>query len=81
MFTLTVGAVNGFTGPVALTCSGGPANSTCALAATVTVSGASATTKATVTVAAGTARGSYPMTFTATAGGVTRSTTATLVVK
>jgi hypothetical protein len=80
-FTLTVGAVNGFTGPVALTCTGGPANSTCAVAATITVSGASATTKATVTVATGTPSGSYTMTFTASSGGLMRSTTATLVVK
>jgi trimeric autotransporter adhesin len=80
-FTLTVDAVNGFSGTVSLSCAGGPAGSTCNVSpSSVTLAGATTTTaKATVTVPTGTVPGNYPVTFTAGSGGATRSTTATVV--
>jgi hypothetical protein len=81
-YAITVTAVNGLKGPVFLGCIGGPPNSTCAVSPNpVSVSGPTATSKATVTIPAGASSGTYVLTFTATFGNVTRSTTASLVVR
>jgi trimeric autotransporter adhesin len=81
-YTITVTAVNGLKGPVFLGCIGGPPNSTCAVSPNpVNVSGPTATSKATVTVPAGVSSGTYVLTFTASFGNVTRSTTASLIVR
>jgi hypothetical protein len=52
-FTVTVAALNGFTTPVALTCTGAPANSTCTLSPTsVTPSASGATSSGSVVTVA-----------------------------
>jgi hypothetical protein len=72
----------GFTGPVAMSCAGGPPNSTCtASPASVTLAGPTAETKVTVTVPNGAAPGTYTITFSGTFGGVTRLAAAKLIVK
>ena len=81
-YTVTVTPQNGFTGAVSLGCNGGPANTTCAMApASVTLSGAAATSKATFTLPSNAPAGSYTVNMTGQFGTVTRSTTATLIVK
>ena len=80
-FNLSLSAVNGFTGTVALTCAGGPPNAGCAvLPSSISLSGA-ATAKATVTLPNNAAPGAYTITFNAASGGVTRLATATLNVQ
>jgi hypothetical protein len=67
---------------VALTCSGGPANTTCAVSpSSVNLAGGTATTKATVSLPNGVNVGTYTITFTGGFGSATRSTTASLTVK
>jgi hypothetical protein len=80
-YTLTLTAVNGFTGTVSLACAGGPPNTTCAVSPNpVNVSGSTAKPKATVTVPVGAPAGSYTITFTASFAGTTRTATASLMV-
>src|SRR5579859_3347458 len=73
--TVTVSALNGFTGTVALSVNGVPSGATASFNPTsVTGSGSS-----TVTIATGTAAtGTYTLTITGTSGGLTHSTTVTL---
>jgi hypothetical protein len=79
--TLSLSALNGFTGTVALTCAGGPPNAACAVSpASISLSGA-ATAKATVTLPNNAPAGAYTITFNAVSGGATRSATATVTVQ
>ena len=79
-YIVTVTGVNGFAGTVALSCSGGPANTTCAmLPQSLTLPSATTTSKATVTLPAGAGGGTHVITFSGSFGGVTRTATATLV--
>jgi hypothetical protein len=81
-FTVAVAAFNGFTGMVSLSCSGGPATTTCGiLPASIVLPGATTTAKANVTVPAGAPRGTYPITFTGKVGSITRSVAASLTLK
>jgi beta-glucanase (GH16 family)/uncharacterized membrane protein len=77
-YTVTVGALNGFTGTVALSAAGLPSGATASFSpGSVTGSG---TSTATITTAAGTPTGSSTITFTGTSGTLTRSATATLTI-
>lgn len=80
-YVVTVTGLNGFAGTVALTCSGGPANTTCAMSPqSLTLPSATTTSKATVTLPAGTVPGgTYVISFTGSFGGVNREVKATLV--
>ena len=81
-FTIAATALNGFTGAVALGCSGGPAGTACALTPTsLSLSGDTLKAKASVTVPPGSPIGPYTITFTGTFGGVSRTATATLTLK
>lgn len=78
-YTITVGALNGFTGTVALSATGMPSGTTAAFnPATITGSGNSTLTLAT---AASTPTGTYTVNVTGTSGGTTRSTHVTLTVQ
>jgi hypothetical protein len=77
-YTVTVTAVNGFTGTVGLSASGLPAGATATFnPASVTGSGTSSLGVATT---ASTPPGSYPITITGTSGTLTHTTVVTLVV-
>jgi hypothetical protein len=79
-YVLTATGVNGFAGTVALGCSGGPSNTTCAMSPqSLTLPSATTTSKATVTLPPGAGAGTYVITFRGSFGGVTRTVTATLV--
>ncbi len=81
-YALTVTGVNASGTPISLGCSGGPQNSTCAVnPASLTLTGATAAAKATVTLPNGVSRGTYQITFTGSSGGIVRSATASLTVK
>jgi subtilisin family serine protease len=76
--TVSVTALNGFTGTVGLTVSGAPSGVTATFSpASVTGSGSSTLT---VTASASSAAGSYPLTVTGASGGLVHSTVLTLVV-
>jgi hypothetical protein len=77
-YTVNIGAVNGFTGPVTLSASGLPAGVTASFSpASITTSGSSTMT---VTTTSGTATGSSTVTITGTAGSLTNSASVTLIV-
>jgi len=77
-FSATIGAVDGFTGSVALSVSGLPDGVAGTFSKTsITNSGSSTLT---VTTPATTAPGTYPLTITAVSGGVTRTIAVTLIV-
>ena len=83
-FTLTVAPVSGFTGTVAVTCPSVPATFSCTLSPTsVTLSGSSKTSTATVKTGVGgtTAKGTYKLTLTGTSSPLTHSTTASVTVR
>jgi hypothetical protein len=81
-YSLNVAALNGFTGALSLSCSGGAVNTTCAVSpSSVTLSGPTVKAKATLTLPVGASAGTYTVTFTATHGSLARSTTAGLIVK
>lgn len=83
-YRLDVNALGGFSGVVSLACAGGPQDDTiCTVSpGSVTVSGSTASAKATVTLPSRVTSGTtYTITFRGTYGSVVRSTTATLVVK
>jgi hypothetical protein len=89
VYQVTLAPLSGFTGTVAVACSGGPPGSTCNVSpAALTVNGFGARgSTATVQIARGTANGSYTLTFTGVygsgnpfTGGLTHSTTVTLNV-
>src|SRR5882672_4449089 len=77
-YTVTVGAVNGFTGTVTFSASGLPAGANATFSPpTITTSGSSTMT---VTTASGTPTGSHTITVTGTSGTAIHTTTVTLVV-
>jgi hypothetical protein len=79
-FTLTVAPQSGFTGTVAVSCTGAPSTMTCTLSPTsVTLSGASQTSTATVKTTK-TRNGTYRLTLTGTDGALSNSTTVTVKV-
>lgn len=79
-YVVTATGLNGFAGTVALGCSGGPANTTCAMSPqSLTLPSATTTSKGTVTLPAGAGGGSYVITFSGSFGGVTRTVKATVV--
>jgi hypothetical protein len=75
--------VSGFNGTVALSCSGGPPNSTCTISpATVNPSGASSATLTVVLLPPMNVNlGTFPLTITAQAGGDVHTATMSLTVK
>jgi hypothetical protein len=77
-YTVTVGALGGFTGVVGLGVSGLPANTTFSLSAT-SVNGSGPSTL-TVNTTSTTPGGTYPLTITGTSGSVTHTATVTLAV-
>jgi uncharacterized membrane protein len=82
-YTLTLTALNGFTGTVSLACSGGPPHSTCTVSpASVSLSGTS-TAKVAVTLQTpqNANHGTFTLTFTASFGGAKRTATVSLTVK
>ena len=79
-YTLTVSSINGFSGIVSLTCSGGPVHSPCIVSPTsISVSGSAANSTATLSQPQD--HGTYTLTFAASYGGVTHTATGTLIVK
>jgi hypothetical protein len=77
-YTATVGALNGFTGTVALSVTGLPSGATGSFTpSSVTTSGSSTLNVATT---AATPPGTYPLTIRGTSGPLTRTATVTLVV-
>jgi hypothetical protein len=85
-YTITLAAVSGFNGTVSLACSGGPANSTCAVSpVSLSLSGNSSTAHATIPKGAN--HGTYTLTLTGTStatsgtGTLKNSASATLTVK
>jgi malectin (di-glucose binding ER protein)/chitobiase/beta-hexosaminidase-like protein len=77
-YTVTVGALGGFSGVVGLAVSGLPANTTFNLSAT-SVNGSGPSTL-TVNTTSTTPGGTYPLTITGTSGSVTHTATVTLAV-
>ena len=80
-FKVTIAAVNGFAGAVSLACIGGPAGTACTVSPASLVAGSGLAAKAAVTLPASAPAGTYTLTFTGSIGAVTRSTTATLIVR
>ena len=79
-YAVTVTGQSGFAGAVSLSCSGGPAGSTCAMSpASITLPGTTTTSNATVTLPGNAPAGSYVITFSGSFGGATRTATATLI--
>jgi hypothetical protein len=77
-FTVNVGAVNGFTGPVTLGATGLPSGATASFSpASITTSGSSTMT---VTTTSGASTGSSTVTIQGTAGSLTNSASVTLIV-
>src|SRR5207244_3990119 len=77
-YTVSVSALNGFTGSVGFSVSGLPAGVTPAFnPATVTGSGSSTMT---LTTTSGAAPGNYPLTITATSGAISHTANVTLTV-
>src|SRR5262249_61555440 len=77
-YTVNVGALNGFSGNVALSVSGAPTAATATLNPT-SVSGSGSSTL-TITTSSSTPVGAYTLTITGTSGGLTHTTTVTLTV-
>jgi hypothetical protein len=78
-YTMSLSALNGFTGTAALSVSGLPTGATASFSpASLTGSGNSTLT---VSTASTTAVGTYPLTITGTSGTLSHSTTVTLVVQ
>jgi FG-GAP-like repeat/Abnormal spindle-like microcephaly-assoc'd, ASPM-SPD-2-Hydin/FG-GAP repeat len=82
-YSLTLGSISGFSGTVALGCSGGPPNSTCSVSPASFNLNGSGTGKATVSLSRpmNVNHGTFTLTFTASSGGVTHSTSVSLTVK
>ncbi|HWZ46074.1 MAG TPA: hypothetical protein VNW97_21555 [Candidatus Saccharimonadales bacterium] len=78
-YTVTVGALNGFTGAVSLSVTGLPKSSTASLSP-ASISG-SGTSTLTVNTTSSTRTGTKTLTITGTSGTLTHSTTATIVVQ
>jgi hypothetical protein len=80
-YTITVSPINGFTGVVALSCSGAGINNSCTVSPSqVTVSGAAAQATVTVTVARKSTSGTRTLTFAGTSGPLSHSTTVSLTI-
>ncbi|WP_248958802.1 S8 family serine peptidase [Sphaerisporangium perillae] len=77
-YTATVGAMNGFTGAVALSVAGLPAGATASW--TLPSIPGSGGSQLTVSTPAGVAPGGYPLTISGSSGGLSHSTQVTLVV-
>lgn len=75
--SVSVTALNGFTSNVSLTLAGCPANATCSLPSSVTPS---ATSSLSISTTSSTPTGSYPIAITGTGGGLTHTSSFTLVV-
>jgi len=81
-YTVTVGALNGFSSAVALACSGLPTGATCAFnPASVTPNSSPATSTLTISAAAGTVANTYNVTITGTSGSLSHNTSVSLVVQ
>ena len=78
-YAVTVGALNGFAGSVALSVSGVP-SSVGSASLSLSPVGAGGSSQLTVTTYAGAAAGSYPLTITGTSGSLTHSKSVTLTV-
>jgi subtilisin family serine protease len=78
-YTVTVGALNGFTGSVALSLGGLPANVGSSAFNPATIAGVGSS-QLTVTTLATAPPGSYPLTVTGTSGALSHSVTVTLTV-
>jgi subtilisin family serine protease len=79
-YAVSVGALNGFGGDVALSLSGLSSAQGAATFAPATIAGGAGSSQLTVTAAASLAPGTYPLTITATSGAITRSTPVSLVI-
>ena len=83
-YTITVSPTGGFTGEVALSVAGTPANTTSSLSpnrVTLGSSGQSASSALTVGTTSSTPTGTFTLKVTATGGGVSRTKAVTLQVK
>jgi hypothetical protein len=83
-YSLTADTTTGFQGTVNLTCSGGPAGSTCTIIpSSVTLTASAQLAKVTVDLAVpkGASKGTFKLTFTGTSGTLSHSMTATLIIK
>jgi hypothetical protein len=81
-YTVTVNALNGFSGTVNLAVSGLPAGATGSFSpASVSVGATPATATLTVTTTSATTGGNYTLTITGTAGSIVHASTVTLAVK
>jgi hypothetical protein len=78
-YSVTVGALNGFAGSVALSVSGVP-SSVGSASLSLSPVGAGGSSQLTVTTYASAAAGSYPLTITGTSGSLTHSKSVTLTV-
>jgi hypothetical protein len=78
--TVSLASVRGLTGNVAMTCSGGPANSTCAFSTNPVILNGTATTKVTVFAPKSVKHSTFTLTFTGTLGNITHSTQVSLTV-
>src|SRR5687767_8609250 len=80
-YGITINRQNKHTGPIALSLTGLPANATATFSpATVTGSATSSSLGVKTGVGGATPAGTYPLSISGTSGGVTSTTTATLVV-
>jgi len=78
-YTVTMSAINGFSGSVALSVSGLPSGASASFSPGA-ISATSPTSTLTVATSAATRGGVYTLTITATGGGITHSTSVTLTV-
>ena len=78
--TITVTALNGFSGTVGLTVTGCPANSTCTLNPTSVTLPPTQNSTLTVQTTSTTPGGTYLLTITGTSGSLTLTTTVTLII-
>ncbi len=78
-YTVTVGSLNGFSGNVALTASGLPANASSGFSP-ASITGGSGSSTLTITTATNTPSGNDTLTITGTSGTLTNSTTVSLLL-
>jgi len=82
-YSVALASVNGFTGNVALSCSGGPPHSTCSVSPTSVALSSSSTAKLTVTLKTpmNVNLGTFKLTLTAKSGSDVHTQTVSLTVK